>query len=104
MGDRIVTRDDAALVLIRLVAADKDMASRINSCFTTVGDILMRRYTAELLDVGPVLVVVQGLCVSIALERGEKWGVDQVLIRLEQLEDDLALLVPLIEKQNAEAT
>lgn len=100
MGERIVTRRDAELILVRLHEMH-GIGVRVNVCFSAVGDILFRRYTSELLDVGPVLVVIQGLCVSLALERSENWVADQVLTRLEQLEDDLLYLVPLIERQNA---
>lgn len=100
MPEPIFTRDDANLLMIRVVAAGEgdDFGPRVGGAFAVVNDCLQRRYDPELLNFNPIVAMAQATCISLALKRDEKWGVDDTLARLQQLEGDLELLVPVLEK------
>ena len=100
MPDPLFTKDDAALLMIRVVAASEtdDFGPRVGGAFSVVSDCLQRRYDPELLNLNPVVAMAQAVCISLALKRDEKWTADDTLNRLQQLEGDLQLLVPILEK------
>lgn len=93
MSDYLFQREAVALLVARLLASD-EFGERVGMVFHTIGNTLLTRYAPEVLDRGPVIAVVQGVAVSIAVPRLDTaLSVDEILQRLYALEIDVYFVI-----------
>lgn len=101
-AERLYTKEDAALVAITLVSTETSaVGPRMAAIFPSIGDVLLRRYAAKLLDVGPIICLYQAVALSLGVPRGVDWSTDDILLRLHQFEEDVGLIVVALDKEKA---
>lgn len=101
MADSLFPRESVALLIARLLASD-EFGERVGLVFQCIGDALLTRYAPEVLDRGPIIALVQGVAVSIAVPRLDTTlSVDDVLQRLTTLETDVYFVIQQLDLERS---